>query len=95
MQFQKFLFDHGLDQTSFQSLLKGSFPERPFIPLDGQIYKGKIKGLKSDESGHAVTAIIEAEVGELLFLEAPRETIFVYGHWMGKADLRYLLTDGN
>ena len=94
MQLQKFLFDHGLDKTSLEQLLKGICPVRPFIPLEGQIYKGKIKGLKSDDEGHAITAVIEANVGELLFMEAPRESIFVYGHCMGKADLRYLFDKG-
>ena len=90
MQLQKFLFDHGLDKSGLEQLLKGQSLSRPFIPLEGQMYKGKIKGLKSDEEGRATVAVIEADVGELLFIEAPRETIFVYGHWMGKADLRYL-----
>ena len=94
MQLQKFLFDHGLDKPSLEQFLKGVFPARPFIPLEGQMYKGKIKGLKSDDEGNAITAVIEANVGELLFMEAPRERIFAYGHYMGKADLRYLLVEG-
>lgn len=93
MQLQKFLFDHGLDKTGLEQFLKGVFPVRPFIPLEGQVYKGKIKGLKSDDEGNAITAVIEANVGELLFMEAPRERIFAYGHYMGKADLRYLLVE--
>ena len=95
MQMQKFLFDHGLERQGMENILRGQNPSRPFIPLEGQPYKGVIKGLKSDEeSGQAVTAIIEADVGELLFLDAPRENIFVHGHWMGKADLRYLFENG-
>lgn len=94
MRFQKHLFDHGIDKEGFEQLLKGSLPDRPFIPLKGQIYKGKVKGLKSDSDGFATTAVIEADIGELLFLEAPRESIFIYGHWMGKADLAYILDEG-
>ena len=31
---------------------------------------------------------------ELFLLEAPRKNIYVHGHWMGKADLRYIFEDG-
>jgi hypothetical protein len=38
---------------------------------------------------------IEAiDVGEPLLVEAGRQGLFVFGHHMGKADLRYLLADG-
>jgi len=90
MQLQKFLFDHGMDKSSMEQLLKGTCPKRSFISLEGQMYRGKIKGLKSDDEGRATTVVIEADIGEMLFIEASRENIFVYGHWMGKADLRYL-----
>ena len=95
MQFQKYLFDHGLDRTRFETILKGSAPQRPFIALQGQAYKGVIRGFKSDELGHATIAVLEADIGEFLFMEAPREAIFVHGHWMGKADLKYLLAQGD
>ena len=94
MQLQKFLFDHGLDKSSMEQLLKGTCPKRSFISLEGQMYRGKIKGLKSDDEGRATTVVIEADIGEMLFIEASRENIFVYGHWMGKADLRYLFDQG-
>ena len=94
MQMQKYFFDHGLERTSFEQMLRGVNPSRPFIPLQGQMYKGSIKGLKPENEGPATTAIIEADVGELLFLEVPRENIFVYGHWMGKADLSYIFEKG-
>merc|ERR1712111_283502 len=80
----------GLERTSFENMLRGMNTTRPFIPLQGQMYKGTIKGLKPDDEGPATTLVIEADVGELLFLEVPRENVFVYGHWMGKADLSYI-----
>ena len=94
MQMQKYLFDHGLERSNFEQMLRGVNPTRPFIPLIGQMYKGSIKGLKPDDEGPATTVVIEADVGELLFLEVPRENIFVYGHWMGKADLSYIFEKG-
>ena len=94
MQMQKYLFDHGLERSSFENMLRGMNTTRPFIPLQGQMYKGTIKGLKPDDEGPATTLVIEADVGELLFLEVPRENVFVYGHWMGKADLSYIFDKG-
>ena len=94
MQMQKYLFDHGLERSSFENMLRGMNTSRPFIPLQGQMYKGTIKGLKPDHEGPSTTLVIEADVGELLFLEVPRENIFVYGHWMGKADLSYIFEKG-
>ena len=94
MQMQKYLFDHGLERSSFENMLRGMNTTRPFIPLQGQMYKGTIKGLKPDDEGPATTLVIEADVGELLFLEVPRENVFVYGHWMGKADLSYIFEKG-
>jgi hypothetical protein len=39
---------------------------------------------------------IEAtDVGETVLVEATRHQFFVFGHHMGKADLRYLAQDGN
>jgi hypothetical protein len=39
---------------------------------------------------------IEAlEFGEPLLLEATRDEFFVFGHHMGKADLKYIIADGD
>jgi hypothetical protein len=95
MQLHKYLFDHSLDKVAFESLLRGQQPQRHFVPLEGQMYKGVVKGLKADTpDGPATRAVIEADVGEILFFEAFREDIFIFGHWMGKADLRYVLDKG-
>ena len=97
MQLHKYLFDHGLEQSVFERLLRGHRPvSRPHIPLRGQMYKGVVKALKVDEDqtkGPAVRALIEADVGESLFFYAERQEIYAYGHWMGKADLRYILKE--
>ena len=93
MQLQKYLFDHGLDTQSFECLLKGQAPSRSFIPLKGQPYKGHVKGFKG--KGLAEKIVVEADVGETLFFEAFRENIYVFGHWMGKADLRYVFDVGD
>ena len=93
MQLQKYLFDHGLDTQSFECLLKGQAPSRSFIPLKGQPYKGHVKGFKG--KGLAEKIVVEADVGETLFFEASRENIYVFGHWMGKADLRYVFDVGD
>jgi len=94
-EFKKYLFEHGLDRTAFESLcLRGDFPQRTFIPLPGQIYKGKVKKLTSEEElsgdGSVNLVTIEADIGQLFLIEALRENVYVHGHWMGKADLRYV-----
>ncbi len=38
--------------------------------------------------------MIESDVGGVLFFEAERHSIYVYGHCMAKADLRYVLDKG-
>lgn len=92
MALQKYLFDHGLDRPAFDGLIRGIFPTRPFIPLGGQKFRGRIKGLKSDlPDGSSNKVVIEADVGDLLFVEADRTNVYVFGHWMGKADLQYVL----
>ena len=91
MLLQKYLFDHGLDKPAFENLLKGLCPSRPFIPLEGQTYKGRIKGFKGQTLAEKI--VVEANIGEVLFFEASREDVFVYGHWMGKADLRYIFDE--
>ena len=93
--FKKYLFDHGLDLPAFESLVNGDFPKRNFIPLAGQPYHGRVKQLICEaEDGSANKMVIEADVGQLFLLEAPREVIYVLGHWMGKADLRYVFENG-
>ena len=94
--FRKFLFDRGMDEMAFRYLLRGKFPSRPFIPLLGQTLRGRVRGLSNDpDNGSAVKMTIEAlDVGEPLLVEASRQELFVFGHHMGKADLRYILADG-
>ena len=94
--FQKYLFDHGLDVPSFNSLIRGQYQTRYFLPSGGQILKGKVKQLKSEneKDGSTNYLVVEADVGDILFLEAYRESIYIHGHWMGKADLNYVLEEG-
>ena len=58
--------------------------------------KGKVKQLKSEneKDGSTNYLVVEADVGDILFLEAYRESIYIHGHWMGKADLNYVLEEG-
>ena len=94
--FQKYLFDHGLDVPSFNSLIRGQYQNRHFLPSGGQILRGKVKQLKSDnvKDGSMNYLVVEADVGDTLFIEAYRESIYIHGHWMGKADLDYVLEVG-
>ena len=94
--FQKYLIDHGLDVPSFNSLVRGHYQTRHFLPSGGQILKGRVKQLKSDNvnDGSINYLVAEAEVGDTLFIEAYRESIYIHGHWMGKADLNYVLEVG-
>ena len=92
-----YLAHHGLDDTTFTQLAHGKFPMRRFIPLPGQPLRGKVKKVKrSQGSDDADIAVIEAHIGlqEPLVVEAPRSRFSVYGHWMTKADLRYLIDNG-
>jgi len=42
-----------------------------------------------------VSVVIEAiNIGEPLLVEADRQDIYVYGHNMAKADLRYIFNEG-
>ncbi len=100
-----FLHSHGLDAIAFQKLAKGLFVQRPYIPLPSQIYRGRVSELKTKKSGEsgkeeylADEIVIEADLGAVgdapIKVVAARENIFVYGHWMGKADLAYILQEG-
>ena len=94
---QKYLFDHGLDPLSFNALTRGQFPSRNFLPLGGQVLKGKVKCLKSDGNAKDHSSnrfVIEADVGDQLFIDASRGSVYIHGHWMGKADLSYVLEVG-
>ena len=94
-EFKKYLYDHGLDQLALANLARGTFPTRNFIPFPGQAYRGRVKKLTSvDVAEEANWMTIEADIGQLFLLEAPRENIYVHGHWMGKADLRYVFDNG-
>ena len=95
-EFKKYLYDHGLDQLALANLARGTFPTRNFIPFPGQIYQGRVKKLSSVDvtTEEANWMTIEADIGQLFLLEAPRNNIYVHGHWMGKADLRYIFEDG-
>ena len=92
-----YLSHHGLDDTTFTQLAQGKFPSRKFLPLPGQQFIGKVKEVKrSRSSNDADIAVIEAHIGleEPLIVEVPRSRFSVYGHWMTKADLRYLIENG-
>ena len=92
-----YLSHHGLDDTTFTQLVQGKFPTRKFLPLPGQLFRGIVKEVKrSRGSDGADIAVIEAHIGllEPLIVEVPRSRFSVYGHWMTKADLRYLIENG-
>ena len=95
-EFRRYLRDHGLDLLALENLCQGVFPSRNFIPLPGQVFKGRVKKLISSNvaNGAANTLTIEADIGQLLLIEASRENVYVHGHWMGKADLRYVFENG-
>ena len=50
---RKYLFDHGLDDLGFQYILRGKFPNRPFISMPGQTFRGRIRGIRDCEDGSA------------------------------------------
>jgi len=53
------------------------------------------RSLTNNDDGVAVSVVIEAiNIGEPLLVEADRQDIYVYGHNMAKADLRYIFNEG-
>lgn len=97
--FKSFLTHHGLSFQAFDQLYKGAFSPRVHIPFPSQIYRGRVRSLRcqrEDQPDTADVIEIEADLGMGTFvLEASRDVFFVFGHWMGKADLRYVLDRGN
>ena len=50
----------------------------------------------STSAAAADRLVIEAlDIGEILYVEAPREKVYVCGRSMAKADLAYLFENGN
>ena len=91
-QMKTFLQLHGLDFAAFDALVQGRFPRRPFIPLTSQVLKGKVVAVRTEAGG---SSSVKIKCSSLLdALDAPSERVFVFGHWMGKADLRYVLEEG-
>lgn len=95
---KSFLTHHGLDFPKFEQLIKGVFSPRVHIPFPSQVYRGRILSLKSSpgqDPDLADVIEIEADLGMGVFvIEALRDVCFIFGHWMGKADLRYVLERG-
>lgn len=91
--FKEYLHSHGMDQKTFDQIVQGQFTSRPFLPLARPSFKGRVSRLRSkDETSGCDEIEVEADLGdgESLKVIVGREAIFIYGHWMAKADLAYV-----
>eukprot|EP00095_Tigriopus_kingsejongensis_P007798 maker-scaffold370_size193435-snap-gene-0.43 protein:Tk07798 transcript:maker-scaffold370_size193435-snap-gene-0.43-mRNA-1 annotation:"unknown" len=91
---EKFLRKHLMDYSYFTSVVRGRTSPRPFIPFPAQMFGAKIQSLHASVPSQGVISFVaEVEVGEAspMQVEVHREDFYVYGHWMGRADLKYLI----
>ena len=94
--FSAYVTSHHIGQRDFDLLLSGSFAERPHLPLQSQAYRGRVARLeRSEGSPLADKLAIEADLGDRSkTFFADRDCFYVYGTWMGRADLAYLIENG-
>jgi len=96
---------HALDYQVLSELGRGRYQARPHIPLASQTYRGKVKEVKSSSGCKTGADVLLIEADGLeegpegqqegkVVLEADRSMVYVYGNWMGRADLNYVLKDG-
>jgi len=83
------LDDKGISGSGFDQLVKGQYQPRTFIPLASQEVAGQIVSLHEDQSGVAASVTIRSSCGTVV--TADRSSIYVFGQWMGRADLAYCM----
>eukprot|EP00092_Neocalanus_flemingeri_P024580 GFUD01026659.1.p1 GENE.GFUD01026659.1~~GFUD01026659.1.p1 ORF type:complete len:1744 (+),score=379.20 GFUD01026659.1:118-5349(+) len=73
----------------FDQLVKGQYQPRIFLPLARQEVAGQIVSLQEDQSGVAASLTIRSSCGAVV--TADRSSLYVFGQWMGRADLAYCM----
>lgn len=94
--FANYLMEQLMDFSFFTSVARGRTVPRPYLPFPAQTFRGKIQKL-NNVAGQGITSVeVDVDVGDdaPLKVEILREDFYIYGHWLGKADLGYLLDKG-
>jgi len=79
----------GITGPGFDQLMKGQYQPRLFLPLASQEVAGQIVSLQEDNTGVATSVTIRSTCGSVV--TADRTSIYVFGQWMGRADLAYCM----
>ena len=88
----RWLEDRSVSLAGFESLVRGQSQPRLHIPLVTQQYSGQVEDLLEDHTGAVTKLKIRSPSG--LVVLADRKSLFVFGHWMGRADLAYCMMSG-
>ena len=88
----RWLEDKNVSLAGFESLVRGHSQPRLHIPLLTQQYSGQVVDLLEDHTGAVTRLKIRSQCG--LEVLADRKCLFVFGHWMGRADLAYCMMSG-
>ena len=88
----RWLEDRNISLAGFESLMRGQSQPRLHLPLLGQEYAGQVEDLLEDQTGAVTKLKIRSQTGSVVV--ADRKSLFVFGHWMGRADLAYTMMSG-
>ena len=88
----RWLEDRELGWAGWEAVVRGQHQPRRFLPLIGQQLVGRVTSLVETEAGLVTGLRIATECGRSVV--ADRARLYVYGHWMGRADLAYCMAGG-
>eukprot|EP00090_Calanus_glacialis_P044057 TRINITY_DN7828_c0_g1_i2.p1 TRINITY_DN7828_c0_g1~~TRINITY_DN7828_c0_g1_i2.p1 ORF type:complete len:1480 (+),score=299.56 TRINITY_DN7828_c0_g1_i2:117-4556(+) len=91
-EMKQMLDNKGITGSGFDQLVKGQYQPRMFIPIASQEVAGQIVSLHEDQSGVAASVTIRSSCGAVV--TADRASMYVFGQWMGRADLAYCMQNG-
>jgi len=86
---KQFLDEKRMTGSGFDQMVKGQYQPRIFLPLARQEVAGQIVGLQEDQAGVAASITIRSSCGAVV--TADRASLYVFGQWMGRADLAYCM----
>ena len=81
-----------ISMAGFDSLVRGHHQPRLHIPLMSQEFTGQVEEVLEDVEGAVTKLRIRSQTG--CVVEADRNCLFVFGQWMGRADLAYCMMSG-
>ena len=86
------LENRNISLAGFESLVRGHHQPRLHIPLLSQEFTGQVEDVLEDEEGAVTKLRIRSKSGWVV--EADRSCLFIFGQWMGRADLAYCKMSG-